>query len=74
MCLIPTFFCDRCGHAFNSPVTYSHKGWRMRGGDEDDDSRCPKCLNPDFELLKPEDNEDMSHQRHSYNAREVSYS
>lgn len=53
MCLIPNYYCDRCGHAFNYPVTYTNKSWRMRG-DDSDDERCPKCLNPDFEPLQAE--------------------
>lgn len=54
MYLIPTYFCDPCGHAFTTP---SHaKGWFViNDRDEHDDPRCPRCGNPDFELLKPEE-------------------
>lgn len=58
MSLIPTYFCDNCGHAFNHPENRG-KGWfNINGREHDDhDERCPRCGNPDYELLQPEPNE-----------------
>lgn len=40
--LIPTYFCDCCGHAFSLPVkTFMRE-------------KCPKCGDFNFELLIPE--------------------
>jgi rubredoxin len=67
MCLIPLFYCDRCGHAFNNPDRYSRKGLRVVNKWEEemsDDARCPKCLNPNFEILVVE-NEQDSKSNHS---------
>jgi hypothetical protein len=59
MSLIPRYYCDHCGHAFTYPKS---TGWRViNDRDEfDDDERCPKCLNPDFELLIIEHEENHS--------------
>lgn len=48
------YYCDCCGHAFNTPKS---KGWFMvNGRDEDDsDGRCPKCDSPDYENLEDND-------------------
>lgn len=40
--LIPTYFCDCCGHAFSRPVTTFVR------------DKCPRCGDFNFELLMPE--------------------
>jgi Zn finger protein HypA/HybF involved in hydrogenase expression len=42
MAIIPTYFCDCCGHAFTHP---------QQIGIFNTLEVCPKCDNPDFELL-----------------------
>lgn len=39
--LIPTYFCDCCGHAFSQPAKSLKE-------------RCPRCGDANFELLIPE--------------------
>jgi hypothetical protein len=56
MSLIPTYYCDNCGHAFTTPKS---GGWYIvQDRDECEDGVCPKCSNPDFELLKPEEDDE----------------
>jgi predicted nucleic acid-binding Zn-ribbon protein len=43
--IIPTFYCDHCGHAFTHIDTLTGI------------NRCPRCGNPNFELLVNENNE-----------------
>lgn len=52
MSLIPRFYCDNCGHAFSHPV--QKRGFLQIFSimEDDFDDRCPKCDNPDFELLE----------------------
>lgn len=58
MSVIPRYFCDHCGLAFQNPENRG-KGWYLLNDkDEDDfDERCPRCGNPDFELLVIETSE-----------------
>lgn len=53
-----TYYCDCCGNVFDNPT---RKGWFLIDGrDEDDtDGTCPKCDSPDFELIKPEEDDDF---------------
>jgi rubrerythrin len=60
MSLIPTYFCDHCAHAFSTPerantMHYSYSGAYYAAMQNPE--RCPKCGNPDFELLIPEKEE-----------------
>jgi DNA-directed RNA polymerase subunit RPC12/RpoP len=58
--LIPTYFCDHCGHAFTHPKNNGRGRIVVNDRDEEDnDERCPRCGNPDFELLTSEENAGM---------------
>jgi rRNA maturation endonuclease Nob1 len=53
--IIPFYYCDDCGHAFNTPDNKAYGWQRVSCRDEfDTDERCPKCGNPDFETLRNE--------------------
>jgi hypothetical protein len=45
-----TYYCDHCGYTFSNP---RKMGWvEIDGRDECLEENCPKCGNPDFELIE----------------------
>jgi len=56
--LIPTYFCDCCGHAFSHPVATFVR------------DKCPKCGDFNFELLIAEKGTTVGNQSSSVSLRD----
>lgn len=49
-----SYFCDYCGHVFSNPENTG--AIEIDGRDEHEtDERCPRCKNPDIEVIDVED-------------------